>query len=257
MRTTIKTILAAIMITAGTLWVTSCQKESITPSGGVNDVDVVKSNSQNSLVFPPQANMYGKSYAQWSAEWWKWDLQFDCDHFPTRDVDGSLENQNQSGPVYFLAGKRMPFPGGGTRIITVTIPAGVSLFFPLATVENEYPCVDVGEPAPGQTVEQLLTSLAVPFADAIDQLSLTVDGISVGNLSGYKVISPMFTTSANADLANCFDGCLSGTPQQFVAASYFIMLKPLSPGTHIVHRVGGASSIFPFTFDIEYDITQL
>ena len=209
------------------------------------------------MVFAPQATMYGKRYAAWTAEWWKWDLQFDCAHFPTRDVDGSLESQNQSGPVYFLAGKRMPFPGGGTRIITVTIPADVSLFFPMATFENEYPCVDVGEPGPGQTVEQLLTSLAIPLANAIDQLSLTIDGVAFTNLSSYKFISPMFTTSANADLANCFDGCITGTPQQFVTGGYFVMLKPLSAGTHVIHRVAGASSLFPFTFDIEYDITQL
>ncbi len=50
---------------------------------------------------------------------------------------------------------------------------------------------------------------------------------------------------------------MSGDVLPFVTGGYFFMLKPLSPGQHIIHRVGGASSLFPFVYDITYNITQL
>jgi hypothetical protein len=238
------TLIAVLAISA---W--GCRKENTTESNDVNLNSPSLKSSDASYVFPSNANMYGKSYAQWAAEWWKWNLQFDCATVPLRDVDGSRENQNQSGNVFFLAGRR-----GYT--LNVTVPADVSLFLPLITFESDYPCGDA-EPAEGETLEHFLTAETQASVDLMDQLSLTIDGHSIGNLNDYKVVSPMFTMAANGDLANCFDDCITGTDQQFVGGGPFVMLKKLSPGTHVIHRVGGASALFPFVYDITYNITQL
>ncbi len=246
-------IIGVVMLIATLAFVViSCQKEDTITTNGANDNSSSLKTSDASYVFPSNANMYGKSYAEWAAEWWKWNLQFDCAHFPIRDVDGSLENQNQSGKVFFLAGRR-----GNT--LSVTVPSGFSLFLPLITFESDYPCAsDTSlQPAPGESVEHFLTTMTQGSVDAMDQLSLTIDGYTIGNMGNYQVISPMFTISANADLANCFDDCISGSQQLFVGGGYFFMLKKLSPGTHTIHRVGGASSLFPFLYDITYNITQL
>jgi hypothetical protein len=233
------------------VYFSACQKTGVVnPSNPSGSIPPDVNQSQNSLVFPHQAHMYGKSYPEWAAEWWKWNLHFDCDHVPLRDIDGSRENQNQSGSVFFLAGRR-----GHT--LNVTVFADVSLFFPLISFETEYPCSDNGEPNPGETVEHFLTRLTQVSTDAMDQLSLTIDGVPIGNIADYKFISPMFNIAANSDLANCFDGCISGTSQPFVAGGYFFMLKPLSAGPHVIRRIGGASSLFPFVYDITYNITQL
>jgi hypothetical protein len=199
-------------------------------------------NTTPSKVYASDATVSGKTYSQWAAEWWKWNLQFDCAHFPIRDVDGSLENQNQSGSVFLLAGKR-----GNT--LSVTVPSGKTIFLPLITFESDYPCASdtSAHPAPGETVEHYLTT---------STQGGVIDGDSIANMSSFKIMSPLFTMSANADLANCFDDCINGTEQSFVAGGYFFMLKPLSPGTHTIHRVGGASSLFPFLYDITYNITQ-
>jgi hypothetical protein len=242
----------AMFMTAVTIF-SGCQKDDATQMTTNESTEEASSSMQRadrSYVFAPQAHMHGKSYANWSMDWWKWNLSFDCAHTPIRDVDGTRENQNQSGPVYFLAGRR-----GNT--LTVTVPSGVSLFFPLVSFYAEDPCVDNGNPLPGETVPEMLTRIVNQNVNASDGLSLTIDGKSIGNLEDYKLISNPFTYSANADLANCYDGCLIGTPQTFVDGGYFVMLKPLSPGHHTIHRNGGASSLFPFTFDITYEITQL
>ena len=232
----------AVAMIAFALYLSSCKKDDV----------VNPSNPANSKpeVFPHDATMYGKTYSEWAAEWWKWNLQFDCDHIPLRDTDGWKEYQKQSGDVFFFAGKR-----GDT--LSITVPAGVSVLFPLISFETEYPCKDNGDPNPGESIEQFLTRLTLASTNAMDQLSLTIDGVSIANISSYKVVSPVFITAANADLANCFDGCITGIAQPFVAGGYFFMLKPLSAGHHTIRRVGGASSLFPFLYDITYNITQL
>ena len=209
-------------------------------------------NTTEDPVYSANSQMYGKSYSQWAAEWWKWNLQFDCAHFPISDVDGSMENQDQGGSVYFLAGKR-----GNT--LSVTVPSGASILFPLITFESDYPAASDTSyhPASGESVEHFLTSMTQGGVNAMDQLSLTIDGDSVTNISSFQVLSPLFTMSANVDLAGCFDDYITGTNQSFVGGGYFFMLRPLSPGTHTIHRVGGASAFFPFVYDITYNITQL
>jgi hypothetical protein len=235
----------AILVLQG--W--GCNKDDSTSTNNMSDNSPNLKSSDASYVFPANANMYGKSYAEWAAEWWKWNLQFDCANCPLYDVDGSRENNNQSGQVFFLAGRR-----GYT--LSVTVPANVSLFLPLISFESDYPCGSA-QPAPGETIEHFLTAETQASVDVMDQLSLTIDGHSIGNLNNYKVVSPMFTIAANGDLANCFDDCITGSSQPFVGGGPFFMLKKLKPGTHTIHRVGGASAYFPFVYDITYNITQL
>lgn len=237
----IKIIGGVMLISAFIFVIASCKKDNNTTPPAAT-----------SPVYPYDASSYGKTNAQWAAEWWKWNLQFDCVHFPLRDTTGALANQNQGGSVFFLSGRR-----GHT--LSVTVPSGVSLFLPLITFESDYPCASDTSfhPAPGESVEHFLTATTQGSVNAMDQLSLTIDGDSIKPVSSYKYISPLFSMSANADLANCFDDCITGSPQSFVGGGYFFMLRPLSKGTHTIHRVGGASALFPFLYDITYNITQL
>jgi len=232
-------VVTAITVTTLAM-ISSCQKEStVNPSSTVSSSDEKNSLSQ---VFQPNALPYGKSYMSWMVAWWKWDLSFDCNHFPTFDTTGSLENQNHSGPVFFLAGSRHDYT------LAVTIPSGASIFLPISTVEDDYPCGD-------QQLDSLV-SVTTSFVNTITDLTLTIDGHAVNHLTSYKFISPVFTTAANADLVNCFDDCITGGPQQWSVGGYFVMLRPLSPGSHTIVRhataEGGA-----ITYDTTYDITQL
>jgi hypothetical protein len=57
-------------------------------------------------TFPPGTDPYGVSYGEWSAEWWKWLNSSPEDRNPATDTTGAFcaENQNASGPAWFLAG---------------------------------------------------------------------------------------------------------------------------------------------------------
>jgi hypothetical protein len=241
----------ALMLTACTaLTISSCQDESDEVLGGKANQNLDWRSNQNSLVFPPTSQPYGNSYAEWGSEWWKWAFGFDCANLPISDPDGSNQDQNQSGPVYFLAGNT-----GGAVVRDVTIPAGKAVFFPLINIINDYPCPDPNfQPAEGQSLEDFLTDGATGFIDLADILSVNVDGTDLTNLTDYRGTSSMFNFTGNPDLANCADPCITGTEQQAVTDGYWIMLKPLSTGSHTLHFTGGIS-MYNWVVDVTYNIT--
>lgn len=241
---------AVLMLTASAiLTLTSCQDENelvATKSDPNLDLRV----NQNAIAFPFTAHPYGQSYADWGAAWWEWVVGFTCTTSPIFDPDGSGQNQNQSGPVFFLAGNT-----GGTVFRNVTIPSGKAVFFPINNYLNDYPCPDPNfQPSPGESLEDFLTAGATGFIDLVDILTVNLDGNDLTNLFSYRATSSMFDFTGNPDLTNCADPCITGTEQQGVSDGYWIMLKPLSSGSHTLHFTSGISQ-WNYLLDITYNIT--
>jgi hypothetical protein len=233
-------------------WFTACQKDTLngvtpdqtyqatdlTSNGTPNaDLQVTDRANGNSKVFPPTANMYGKSYAEWSQIWMEQFMMFDCAHLPWQNP--GLELFYTSGPVYMMAGIQAV---GGTA--NVTVPHGKAVLFPLVNFINDYPCPAEFnfEPAPGQSMEDFLTQATEGLLDyvSVPSLSVKVDGDAVSNLGAYRFVTDLYYFTANPDLATCLDPCIVdeevyGSPQPGVAGGYYIMLKPLSKGQHTVY----------------------
>jgi hypothetical protein len=78
-------------------------------------------------------------------------------------------------------------------------------------------------------------------------LTLSVDGINFQNLNTFRVDSPLFnfTTPQNG----LFD--LHSVKSQSVSDGYFVMLKPLSAGTHEIHWSGVLGSVTSTSAQIE------
>src|SRR5262245_530845 len=55
-------------------------------------------------VFPPDSQPFGKSYRQWSAEWWQFVFSLPLSANPLFDETGEKCVVGQHGPVWFLAG---------------------------------------------------------------------------------------------------------------------------------------------------------
>jgi hypothetical protein len=81
-------------------------------------------------VVPPQTCAYGKTYSEWSIDWWQWATKLPATHHPlfdTADISAC-----QSGNVWFLGGKFCALNLAGCTGIAVrtnTIPEGKALFF--------------------------------------------------------------------------------------------------------------------------------
>lgn len=75
-------------------------------------------------------NTYGNTYGEWSAEWWQWALSIPAADSPITDPTGAKCTQQQSGPIFYLAGTNGdPALTPVTR--TCTVPGGKALFFPI------------------------------------------------------------------------------------------------------------------------------
>jgi len=68
----------------------------------------------------------------------------------------------------------------------------------------------------------------------VSHLTLKIDGVDIQNLTAYRVDSPLFnfTTPQNG----LFD--LHSEKTQAVSDGFFIMVKPLSIGSHEIHFSG-------------------
>ena len=204
--------------------------------------------NNNPGVVPPNAEPFGKSYGDWGAEWWKWAIAIPFASNPIMDPNGDAQAQGQHGPVWFLAGD-----AGGFVERTVQVPAGRAIFVPLLNLANDYPCPDPSfQPAPGQSLYDFLASGAAGILAYVDGMTAQLDGTTIRNLFDYRGTSQLSTFTGDPSMV-AFDGCITGTPQQFVSDGYWLMLKPLSPGMHTL-RITGSVFGGAFTLDVLYHI---
>lgn len=200
----------------------------------------------NPSIIPPNARFQGLSYSQWSANWWKWFLEFPLDGHPGFGCPDSI-SERQSGNVWFL--------NSGPPECTGTLPAGTALFFPIVDVE----CSSLEPPESGfhgdSEAEQ--RSCAKFWADHIVEASLfcEIDGVPATNLSRYRFDSPQI--SFNAPTPWVFGEV--GGQGTAVGDGYYLLLRPLSHGQHTI-RFGGAFHFSiaegdDFDADIAFDST--
>lgn len=199
-------------------------------------------NFGNPGVLPLQSHAFGQTYGDWAAAWWQWALSLPADQNPLFDETGDKIASGQSGNVWFLAGV---INSSGTAVRQSIVPAGKALFLPV--LNNECSTIEA-PPFHGDNYAEL-ASCAQAF-NATD-LVATIDGIPVKNLEKYYVVSPMYTFSIPENNALGLPGPQTG---QAVTAGFWLMLAPLSAGTHIV-RFGGTYPDYSFTIDITYVLT--
>ena len=137
--------------------------------------------SNNLVVFPPDSNPYGVSYAEWTAKWWQWVLSIPKESNPVRDKSGKNCAQGQSGPVWFLAGTF-----GGSVVRECTIPAEKSIMFPPLNSECSY------AEFPNLKTESELRDCAKTSQNKITQLEASIDGMPLQGLDEYRVQSLLF-----------------------------------------------------------------
>lgn len=200
-------------------------------------------------VYPPDKAVYGMTYGDWAAAWWQYVLSIPAVDNPLLDETGAKCDVGQGGPVFFLVGV---FNESGTATRTCTVPAGKALFFPVLN----YECDNLVTP-PTDPNEWNLRTCAAEVADLIDvdSLKVTVDGKKVKKLEDFRVQSPVFNFFLPAgSVVEAFGyppGPISG---KAVTDGYYVMLKPLSPGNHVVHFEGSIPA-FGFTLSITYNLT--
>jgi hypothetical protein len=180
-------------------------------------------NSASPQIFPLNSKPYGLTYSDWTAKWWQWTLSISKDSNPGGDTTGKDCSLKQNGPVWFLAGT---FGGAATR--TCTIPAGKAIMLPLINAMCDYLA------KPNLKTEQQLLACAKSENEGITGLDATVDGVKTQGLQNYRVQSSLFNFTYPA---NNINGAPIGSTQG-VSDGYWVLLKPLTVGSHKIHIAG-------------------
>jgi hypothetical protein len=187
-------------------------------------------------LLPKEKPVAGRSQEDWSILWWQWAQSFDRDESPVADRTGEHCAAKQSGEVWFLAGTY------GTRrtIRTCRVPAGKYLFFPLINYVV-YPTSD------GQPTCASVTRDAAEMTDNPAALVLEVDGQRFEGLLSHRLVP-----------RQCFDMGAKAEPpySAFPSAAngYYVMLRPLTSGTHTLNFGGALQSMqqaVTYTLEVE------
>jgi hypothetical protein len=131
------------------------------------------------LVFPPGSRPFDRRFPEWSAEWWQYVFSIPVRNNPLPDETGKNCAVGQHGPVWFLVGSFSSTP----VMRTCSIPQDRALFFPIINQAD----INVTN----QTADELRAETA-PCIDAVDKLSVEVDGHSIEGLRSFRVKSVPF-----------------------------------------------------------------
>lgn len=235
----------AVTVICVSLGLSSCQNEpdTLTPVEQTNDLDW--RSSSNNVLFPANAHPYGKSYEEWAVLFWQRLMAFDCATIFSENVYGL----DQDEPVFFLSGSV------GTYTVDVTIPKNKAILTPIVNYINDFPCPDTSfHPAPGQSLEDFLQEGAAGFIDLVENIEVTLDGVTLENLENYRLSSSLFEFTGNAELPTCFDPCVTGTEQSAVTDGYYLIFKKMSVGQHTLHLYAEIPA-FGMVLDGTFNIT--
>jgi hypothetical protein len=179
--------------------------------------------AQSDIAVAPNESVAQVSQADWSKAWWQWAGSFDRADSPVADRTGTKCHLKQSGPVWFLAGTY-----GSHRVIrSCTVPRGKYLFFPLIN----YVVMPKASTAACASCCASNARSAKSLTDRASNLILDLDGRRIEGLAAYRQVP-----------TECFDIGARAEPRYRVfpsaANGYYIMLRPLSPGRHVLNFGG-------------------
>jgi hypothetical protein len=224
----------------------------------------------NAGVTPPQSVYLGMTYGEWAAAWWQWAfaLPLDSNH-PLNDVTGANAAVGQMGKVWFLGG--LWWASGGTPppvgpvTRNITVPAGTSLFFPIANGENTFP-----EQPTTRNITELWATNDWFYSWRDENMYATIDGRKLHQLTSYMTNSPLFkvwlpyennafqmwgvTPTPGMGVAVEQNGAGENfyTLSPSAARGFFLMVEPLPVGRH---RITFGVKNVGWSLDIVYHIT--
>lgn len=206
-------------------------------------------------VYAPHATVLGKSLAQWSADWWSKMLSIQTPHNPLLDTTGADAGLGDTGKIFFLAGVGFNAPTTVTR--NIKVKAGEPIFFPVINAyadNSNYPTFTTfTETELRGFAAQLVGADATPPNNV---LSASVDGKLIGGLLSHRELSPTVSYTL-PDTHNLYEDVyglpITGKVTGAVSDGYWVMLKAMEPGRHVIHFGGSVPGAF--SLDVTYNIT--
>jgi hypothetical protein len=196
---------------------------------------------------------YGKTYGEWVVAYWQWAMSIPMATNPwANDPTGAYAAIGQSGPVWFLGGSL-----GDSVTRYLTIPADKAIFLPVHQWIFGATVFDCDPSNPGVTCDvTALRQSAAESTKAAVLLEVFIDGQPVSDVKDYRTKSPGtgFSVTIPEDNLPTFFGqpVPAGTYGPHVADGYYMLLSPLSAGSHTisVHVVSSLGIEYVITYNI-------
>jgi len=184
--------------------------------------------------------VWGYSYEQLAAEWWKWALSIPGYVSPLYDETGEYCGVGQHGDVWFLANW---WDDSVTR--DCSVPQGMPLFFPVVNSMyfNAPPTLCEGS----FTVAAMRAYNASNVNQAFNK-SASLDGKPLRMQREQSVVF-----AVNFLIYGDDPYCPAGIYSPAVDDGYYVFLSPLTPGTHTLNI--HAEFPGPWVQDITYTLT--
>ena len=174
-------------------------------------------------LFKREEFPFGKSWEKWVELWWQWCYSFPEIYSPVTDLTGQFSKNGQSyDSVWFLAGT---FGGKAER--NCTLAKQTAIFFPILNDIISY------YTDPQLKTQSDLDAYAKLDLDHTNFISAKIDGHEIPDLYSFRVHSQLFPISVpdrnNRELR---------VKTEAISDGYWLFLKPLSPGKHILQFDG-------------------
>jgi hypothetical protein len=174
-------------------------------------------------IFSVESAPFGLQFSEWCVRWVKWCLEQSIETNPAKDMTGKNCCQNQSGPVWFLAGT---FGGSATR--NCTIPMEKAIMFPILEKECSFAeDKDI-------TTEADLISRTTDQTSHISHMEASIDGVTLQNLGRYRVQTRVFDIVFPKN--NVY--YVQEGPTRATSNGFWVFLEPLSAGEHKIYFKG-------------------
>lgn len=179
--------------------------------------------SARPIIYPIDSKPYDLSYDQWGVKWWKWFVSIPASTSPAGDTTGANCALNQNDPnVWYLAST---FGGKAER--TCTVPSDRALLVTIIGTECNAKQDKV-------TTKVQFQACVRGVMDGLKLATAELDGINIPNVERYRITSSVFPVTF-PDGANW--GAPPG-PTNLASDAVYLMLYPLSKGTHTLHFAG-------------------
>lgn len=183
----------------------------------------IRADESSVNIVPPDAKYHGKTYPEWAAGFWQYAFPLPVEGHPFLAGPDDDFSAGQSGSVWFWSAPDGPM----TR--TVRMPAGKTLFLTIRDVDTS----SLEAPPFFGATEQEQRANSTWFADRIENVFVTIDGVAVENLDHFRFSTPQFEFTAPTPW---IFGDVGGTGTA-VGDGYFLLLE-LPKGQHTIHYGG-------------------
>jgi hypothetical protein len=235
--------------------------DSAAPNSAINACSgATVDAAATATILDPTGIYGGKTYGQWGDAYFKWLFELPGPDFPFADSTGAFCAAGQSGAEDGGAAANDPFflacTNAGRVTRTCTIPAGRMIFLPLADWYGDNGGIAVG----GQLTDQQWTDELSANAASVTAVALEIDGKCYGSTK--SDFAPYLTTWSQYSYAvpntpsnfyATFDNStFTGPVPSAFAGGYWILLAPLSAGSHTIHFTSLRPAI---SEDVTYNLT--